>query len=55
MFFDFGSVKLAKRDPEFAEHILSDKVVYDRDINELRYNKFKQEVDVLKLTPAEPA
>jgi hypothetical protein len=46
--------ELAKKDPEFAEHMLPDNVVYDRKSNELRHKRFRQEVDVLKLTSAGP-
>lgn len=46
--------KLAQKDPEFAKHLLPDNVVYDHKSNELHHKRFRQEVNVLKLTSAEP-
>lgn len=44
--------KLAQKDPELAKHMLPDNVIYDCKSNELRHKRFRQEVNVLKLTSA---
>lgn len=46
--------KLAQKDPEFAKHMLPDNVIYDCKSNEIRHKRFRQEVNVLKLTSAGP-
>jgi hypothetical protein len=45
--------KIAKTDPDFAQHLLPESVTYDSDKGELVQTRRRQRVTVLKLVPPE--